>query len=204
MPAAIPLLKTSLEKSISYPEYLNLLTELESRGLTSGPNQSEFYRLHGRLNLARMLELNQSTSLLPALLESIKLLQRPLVALVITEGWCGDAAQNLPLFYLMEMASSNWSFRLVFRDENPELMDNYLTNGGKSIPVVILLEQDTLAEVLVWGPRPKAAQVISEELKNNDATLDEKISKVTQWYKHDATRSLQLEWAHLFKDKINS
>lgn len=83
--------------------------------------------------------------------------------LVITEDWCGDAMMNNAI--LRKIAEEgNLEVRCVYRDENLELMDRYLTNGGRSIPKYIFLSQE--GEVLAdWGPRSAEVQEFVNGLK---------------------------------------
>ncbi|WP_153731614.1 thioredoxin family protein [Sporosarcina obsidiansis] len=76
--------------------------------------------------------------------------------LVITEDWCGDAMLNNPILRRIAEAA-NIEVRAVLRDENLDLIDRYLTNGGRSIPVYLLLNSD--GELLAkWGPRAPILQ----------------------------------------------
>ena len=75
--------------------------------------------------------------------------------LVITEDWCGDAMMNNPILRRIAEAA-DLDVRAVYRDEDTDLIDQYLTNGGKSIPMYLLLGKDGEVEA-TWGPR--AAQI---------------------------------------------
>ncbi len=80
----------------------------------------------------------------------------------LTADWCGDAALCVPIMQrIAELASIETRF--LIRDENLELMDQYLTNGtARSIPIFILTNElgDELA---VWGPRsPEVQQWVTE------------------------------------------
>ena len=70
-----------------------------------------------------------------------------MIWLVISEGWCGDAAQNMPVVEKIVDEMPNVEIRYVLRDENLELMDQYLTNGGRSIPKALFVDTETF-EVL--------------------------------------------------------
>ena len=122
-----------------------------------------------------------------------------MVWLVITEGWCGDAAFNVPLMNLIEKAlPEKVKLRLVLRDANPELMDANLTDGGRSIPKLILLNEE-LKPVGHWGPRPAGLQSLMKEWRNEGLELKALIPKVHNWYDKDKTRSLQQELLRLVK-----
>lgn len=119
--------------------------------------------------------------------------------LVITEGWCGDAAFNIPLMNAAEkIMPEKLRLRLVLRDSNLELMDANLTDGGRSIPKLIVLDHN-LKPVGNWGPRPAGLNSLMKEWKNNGLELKELIPKVHGWYDMDKTRSLQQELVRLVK-----
>ena len=119
--------------------------------------------------------------------------------LVITEGWCGDAAFNVPLMHIAaEAVPEKIKLRLILRDSNPELMDANLTDGGRSIPKLIVLSED-LEPLGYWGPRPAGLQSLMKQWKNEGLELKELIPKVHNWYDRDKTRSLQHELTRLVK-----
>jgi thiol-disulfide isomerase/thioredoxin len=77
--------------------------------------------------------------------------------LVIAEDWCGDASSTIPVLARLAEAAPGLELRLIRRDEHPELMNRYLTNGTRSIPIVIALDQH-FREIGHWGPRPEVLQ----------------------------------------------
>ena len=85
----------------------------------------------------------------------------PFKVLVVTEPWCGDSLANLPVIVAL-CRRAGVELRIVRRDEHIELIDRYLTNGGRSIPIAIVLDED-FEELFHWGPRPGPAQAIFEE-----------------------------------------
>lgn len=105
-------------------------------------------------------------------------------AVVITEDWCGDAMLNLPVF--MRMADEALiDIRFILRDQHPELMDRYLTNKAKSIPIIILIDENG-KEILKWGPRaPKLQQIVEERKKKIPSKDDPRYEKA---FKHFAEK----------------
>lgn len=89
--------------------------------------------------------------------ERIESLSRNWRLLVISEDWCGDASNLVPVIARLAEASPRVDLRIVKRDENPDLMDAYLTDGSRSIPIVVVLDQD-FRPVGRWGPRPAELQ----------------------------------------------
>lgn len=119
--------------------------------------------------------------------------------LVLTEGWCGDAAFNVPMLAAIEKAvPEKVQLRFLLRDSNLELMDAHLTDGGRSIPKLIVLSKE-LKDLATWGPRPDDLQTLMKSWKSEGLALKEIIPKVQQWYDADQTASIQKELTALVK-----
>lgn len=103
--------------------------------------------------------------------------------LVLSEDWCGDASNTVPVLARLAEATPNLDLRLLARDENLDLMDAHLTNGGRSIPAVILLDGDGV-ERGWWGPRPADIQrwVLTE---GKQMEKDDRYREVRKWYARD-------------------
>lgn len=189
--------ETYLNKAMNYTTYMALMQDLLSEQKTTGPNQSKELVEYTRLNFHRMERLNKTIVLSDELNMVIENLKKRWTWLVITEAWCGDAAQNIPLMHAISVASKGKiDIKLVLRDENLELMDHYLTNGGRAIPVLIALETDTLKEVGKWGSRPVPAQQMVVEYKQHpDYSLEAFKTMLHTWYAKDKTLSQQHEMA---------
>lgn len=179
-------------KGMTYPQYRELLETLMKEGKTTGPDQSEMMVNYAKLNLQRMQRIEKTLVLTEDLKTALKAITKPYTALILTEGWCGDAAQNIPLFYHMERENPNFRVRLLLRDEHLELMDRYLTNGGRSIPKVICTD-DEGKEIFTWGPRPKTAQDFVMEAKNKGIAKEEMANQLHGWYAKDKLLSSQKE-----------
>ena len=114
--------------------------------------------------------------------------------MVLSEGWCGDAAQLLPIFNKMAISTDKIELRILFRDENESLMNFFLTNGGKAIPKVLILEKDNLELKGTWGPRPEGASKLIKSYKQQYGVVDETAKTELQlWYLHDKGISTQNE-----------
>lgn len=188
-----------LQKAMSYAQYMQLLESLMAQGKTTGSNQSEEYLTYAKINLQRMHRLEKTTSLNEELKAALSAITQPHTWLVITEGWCGDAAQNIPVMHVISQACKNIELKLILRDEHPEVMDQYLTNGARSIPKLICLEKESLKEKFVWGPRPAVLQDIVIQMKNENKPKSEKGLVTQTWYNSDKTKSLQLELQNLLR-----
>ncbi len=190
-----------LTHAIDYPSYRELIDQLLAAGKTSGDMQTE-KRIHfTRLNVQRMKRLDKTTKLIPDLQEKLSHLNRSQIWLVITEAWCGDAAQIVPLFRHIEKVSDHISLKLLFRDENPALMDQFLTNGARAIPKMISLDADTHAVLGTWGPRPQTAQQMVMDHKVNPILPEEAFKKeLHTWFARDKTLSIQKELLDCLKE----
>ncbi|UYZ62372.1 thioredoxin family protein [Hymenobacter weizhouensis] len=178
----------------TYATYRRLIDDLQAQGLTTGPQQSAMLTDYTRLNVQRMQRLDKTAQVLPELQAAVAALPQPYVWLVLTEGWCGDAAQIVPVLEKIAQASQGRiSTRYLLRDEHPDLMDQYLTNGGRAIPKLIVLHPDTLEEAAQWGPRPAQAQELFQEMKAQGATHEEFAEKLHGWYAKNKTQDTQLE-----------
>ena len=190
-----------LANAYSYASYRQLIDELMAENRTTGTNQDEQIIQYARLNVQRMQRLDKTTQLLPELQAALAQLPAHYVWLVITEGWCGDAAQIVPVLEAVAAASQGKiTTRYVLRDENLDLMDRYLTNGGRSIPKLVVLHADTLTEAATWGPRPAPAQELFNRLKQEEIPYQEFVTQLHGWYAKDRTLNTQRELLALLQN----
>ncbi len=161
-----------IERSMTFTEYISLLDRLLRDGKTTGPIQTEAKVDFTKLNRHRMSRLGKTIQLRDGVKEAAKRQSRKLTWLIITEGWCGDAAQNIPAIEKIAAESDNIQTRYILRDEYPELMDMYLTEGSRSIPKLIAIESESGEVLGTWGSRPLAAQQAFDEMKANGIEKD--------------------------------
>jgi Thioredoxin len=190
-----------LAKAMSYTSYMALMRDLLSENRTTGLNQAADLVEYTRLNFHRMERLNKTIVLSDDLQSALDRLNKRWTFLVITEAWCGDAAQCIPLMHAIAVASKGKiDLKLVLRDENHELMDQYLTNGGRAIPILICLETETHANIGKWGPRPESAQEMVTAYKQNpEVSYEDFKTQLHTWYAKDKTVAQQLEMVALIE-----
>lgn len=194
------ILETSYSAGFTYAEYRNLVTNLLQKGLVTGNEQSESLLHYTELNEARMKRLDKLTIISDETTEFLQNLGTKYIWLVISEGWCGDAAQILPVMNKMAILSDKIDFKIVLRDDNEELMNLFLTNGSKSIPKLILIKKDTMEVIGDFGPRPKAAIDLVKNYKEKFGIIDETIkTDLQKWYLSDKGISVQKEIIELMK-----
>ncbi len=184
----------ALFKSYSYLEYRKIISDLLVTGKSSGNEQSEELTNYSTLNETRMKRLDKTIQISEESIVKLQNLKKEYIWLVISEGWCGDAAQLLPIMNKMASESDNIDLKIVFRDENEELMNLFLTNKGKAIPKLIIIDKQTGSILNHWGPRPKGAVALIENYKEKFGIVDENAKTELQlWYLHDKGISSQNE-----------
>jgi hypothetical protein len=147
----------------------------------------------GKLNRQRMHRLEKTAVLDPELVFTARSLDVNWIWLIITEGWCGDAAQNIPIIEKIAAENEGIVTRYVLRDENLDLMDRFLTNGARSIPKLIALNADTLEVLGTWGPRPKHAQDYFYAMRDQGVEHGAIMERLQRWYNEDHGRLIQDE-----------
>jgi hypothetical protein len=149
-----------------------------------------------------MNRVDKTSSISDELMAVLTQIKTPQTWLVISEGWCGDAAQIVPYFHFIEKQFSTINVRLVLRDENLELMDQFLTNGGRAIPKLLILDEQSNELLAHWGPRPAEAQAVINDLKAANADMNEMKEKLHLWYARNKSQALQLELIDILKMTI--
>jgi len=188
------IIENSLSQSHSYVDYRNYIKTLLKEGKSSGKEQSEALTHYSELNEARMNRLEKTVKISTEIIQKLNQLNGDYIWLVISEGWCGDAAQILPVIYKMAELSEKIDLKIVFRDENEDLMNLFLTNGTKSIPKLIILDKNTLELLGDFGPRPIGANQLILDYKAKHGIVDETAKTNLQlWYLHDKGLSIQKE-----------
>jgi hypothetical protein len=179
-------IQQGLNNSFGYKDYRNHVTQLLEQGLSTGATQSEALTHYTTLNEARMNRLDKTIHIPDAIDQKLKTLDKAYTFLVITEGWCGDAAQIVPVINKMTQATDKIDLKLVLRDDNTQLMDAYLSNGARSIPKLVVLDTATQQPVASWGPRPEGgATLIRENKEKHGIVTDEAKTELQKWYLHD-------------------
>ncbi len=190
---------TRWDGAISYSEYRQLIEGLLKQKKTTGEDHSEKLIEYTQLNVQRMTKWDKISTVNNELKLAIEKITKKQNWLIITEAWCGDAAQNIPVINKMAELNKNIELRFVLRDENLDIMDNYLTNGGRSIPKLIILDE-SLNELDTWGPRPAPVQKLLAEFKRNpEASYEDFAIVVHTWYAKDRNTTIQKEFLNLLR-----
>ena len=198
------IINSSINHSISYQEYRNLVAQYAAEGKTSGNTQTADYINYTKLNESRMHRLDKTLQVIDEVKEYLENLQRPFTWLVLAETWCGDAAQVVPVINKMAEVSDKIDLRILLRDENEALMNLFLTNGTKSIPKLIMLDKKTNEVIADFGPRPKGAKQLIIDYKTTHGMVDETAKiELQKWYLADKGISIQKEIVALMNEVVS-
>ncbi|MBC8755543.1 thioredoxin family protein [Kordia sp. YSTF-M3] len=176
----------SLAKATSYQTYRTLVQDLVAAGKSTGEEQTEALSNYSMLNDRRMKRLDKTTKLTEEAIAEIKSYNGDVTWLILTESWCGDAAQTMPVINKVAELNDNITLKVVLRDENEALMNEFLTNGGKSIPKLIAIDNASGDVIGNWGPRPTKATQLVNDYKAEHGTLTPEFKQDLQvWYNKD-------------------
>ncbi|MDB5272292.1 MAG: hypothetical protein JWO58_659 [Chitinophagaceae bacterium] len=178
---------SELSGTYTYTQYRQLIDQLLAKNNTTGTNQSAFYIDYTRQNVERM---KQAEQLINIPMDAISKITKPLEFLVISEGWCGDASYVVPVIAALAKALPAIDLKIILRDEHLDIMDKFLTNGGRSIAKLIVIDPMTHQVLADWGPRPIGAQEIVTEMKQRpDFNQREMATALFKWYAADKGES---------------
>lgn len=193
-----------IEQAYTYENYRTLIDTLFAKNKTTGTDHSPAMLNYTKLNLSRMNRLDKRSRLTDTTLETLAKINRPVIWLVLTEGWCGDAAQIVPVLNHMAATNETITLRFILRDENLAVADAFLTNGARAIPKILVLDATTLEVLTTWGPRPAEMQKMvldakAVSLATTDKAAQKNIAEAAAnnlhlWYAKDKTKTIQVEF----------
>ena len=183
-------IQKGLENAMSYQAFRNLVKTLTNEGGTTGNEQTEAFIGYTKLNESRMKRWDKTLKISEKDAKTIQNYKKSITWLVIAESWCGDAAHVLPMINKVAELNANITFKIVFRDENEALMNQFLTNGGKSIPKLIMIDNEQEEVVNTFGPRPTVATQLVNDYKAEHGVLSPEFKTSLQtWYNLDKGQS---------------
>ena len=177
------IIEESTKNSISYLQYRELVEQLVALESTTGDSKTEELANYTMLNDRRMKRWDKTVKVSPEHQAIIESVNKPSTWILITESWCGDAAHIVPVINKVAELNSNIDLRIVLRDEHPELMDAFLTNGGRAIPKLIMVDNETNEVKNTFGPRPSQATQMVIDYKTEHGILTPEFKEDLQrWY----------------------
>lgn len=190
----------SLNKAISYQAYRDLVEELVETKLNTGNNITEALVNYTMLNDRRMKRWDKTVKVSEVVKQEVSNLKINQTWLVITESWCGDAAHVMPVMNKVAELNSGIDFKVVLRDENDDLMNRFLTNGGKSIPKLIIIDNDSNEVLNTYGPRPSTATKLVTDYKAKHGSLTPEFKEDLQrWYNKDKGQTAIKDLVNILK-----
>lgn len=179
-------IKSSLERSMSYQSYRELVKQLAEDNSNSGIEKTEALANYTKLNDRRMKRWDKTIQVSDVAQIRIAGFQHNITWLVITESWCGDAAHVIPALNKIAQLNTYINFRVVLKDDNPELMDAFLTNGNEAIPKLLIIDDETREVINTYGPRPTEATNYVKRFKAKYGALTPEFKEDLQhWYNSD-------------------
>lgn len=190
-----PVTQKVIDQALSYPQFVEFTTQLVVENRTTGSNQSEAYLDYTRMCLQRMRRWDKTAKVSLEMEGLIRSITEAQVWLVITEAWCGDGSQSIP--FLAKLADLNplIDLKIIMRDENPEIMDAYLTDSARSIPKLVAFTKDLKVELFTWGPKPQYLVNRHKEYKHDaqGKPYKEFLEEIHLWYARNKNQDLEIE-----------
>jgi hypothetical protein len=187
--------------ALLYAEYRKLIDSLLIEEKTTGGNSTGSLLQYTKLNVQRMNRIEKTFVPDSLSLDVFRSVGKSLKWLVISEGWCSDAAQSLPVMVKLASLNSFIDLKIVLRDRHLNLMDQHLTNGTRSIPKLLVMDEQ-FTVIASWGSRPQEAQQMVLDLKAKGYTHDDWLQKLHTWYAKDKGKSAEREIAGIIKKLI--
>ena len=195
------IIEKSLKSSLNYSEYRQLVEDLSVQNSTTGNEKTEALAEYTKLNDRRMKRWDKTLKISEETQERIKVLNKKVTWLVLTESWCGDVAHVVPVINKVAEINKNIDLRLVLRDENEDLMNAFLTNGSKGIPKLIAIENESGKVINTFGPRPiEATKLVNDHKEKYGALTLEFKQDLQIWYNKDKGQNTVLDLTKLLLD----
>lgn len=187
------------KNTATWEDYLSAFEHLLNSDNHSAPYTNPAYLDYVKLNHSRQKRWLKTGVLTQDIIAEVKKINGVQTWHVITEPWCGDAAHSIPFLKLISEHNPLITVKIVWRDTPPLLIEDYLTNGGKSVPKLVVRDADD-NDLFTWGPRPEPCQKIYLEMKEIGASFDEQKVALQNWYNTDIGGTLQKELLALIRE----
>ncbi len=177
------LIQQSLKHSMSYQDYKDLVAKMTSENSTTGSVKTQALADYTKLNDRRMKRWDKTVKIPQEIKDKIMAFKTKITWLILTESWCGDAAHIMPVINKIAELNANISYSVVLRDDNDALMNQFLTNGGKAIPKLLMIDDASNNVLNTFGPRPSEATKMVNDYKQAHGKLTPEFKEDLQvWY----------------------
>lgn len=177
---------------MDFVAYLDVFEKILNDPEPKKPYDNPDYFNYAKLNWSRMHRWLKTAKIDSAVKAVVMQIQAPQQWIIITEPWCGDAAHSVPLMELMAAMNPMIQVDYQLRDSPPFLIDNYMTNGGRSIPKLIIRNSEG-KDLGTWGPRPAECQALYNSLTAQKADFETTKTELQKWYNKDQGKSILAE-----------
>ncbi len=178
----------------NYMDQWRAKNALPMKGLDPVARRTRFY---SKYNLERQERVEELWSPSQAFQAAVKALTGPADWLFITDDWCVDSAYSLPMVKWASDRHENITLRILLKDDHPEVMEQFLTNGKRSIPKLAHIQPDGTVD-FVWGPQPDAIRDIRQELMDSGAEGRIVSSTTVDWYAEEGWLEVEKELTEVF------
>lgn len=186
---------------MDFTAYQQLFFDILNAANPPAPYNNPDYLNYTRLNWSRQQRWLKVGILNPELTNAIEKISKPQLWTVITEAWCGDASHTIPFLHRLSELNSLIKVDYQLRDSPPFLIDQYLTNGTKSIPKIIIADASN-RDLATWGPRPAECQKLYLQMVKDHVEMSEKKIALQKWYNDDKGESFQLEFLVIINEML--
>ncbi len=179
---------------LTYNQYVKRTIEDSEKVLPANASETEMHR-HSllKLNIQRMNRIDKTYSVSDELLSEMNKISEKQTWMIISEPWCGDSAQIIPVLAKIALTNTLIELKIILRDENPDIMDLYVTPENKrSIPVLAVFDNEN-NELFRWGSRPVKAEQLVFELREKGAAKEVYLNKLHLWYSQNKGAELEKE-----------
>lgn len=189
-------LNTLRSDGLTWDEYLIAMDQAAAMD-PDGLDEEDAEKLEfSKLNLHRTARIGRTWKPSDELAGLLARLERPQTWMVLTETWCGDSAQCLPMIAIMAEAAPEVTLRLMIRDDNLDVMDRYLTDGKRAIPLLVAYDDDGNKRFR-WGARPAEAQAVITQALAEGLEKPDRLERLHLFYGRNRGRALDAEFVEL-------
>lgn len=194
--------KSNINNFLTYNEFVDQFNkQIKVTDVNTLSDYDNKYYEYRKLNFQRSSRLEKTFEPTEETIKSFSKINIKQKWIVITESWCGDSSQSLPIIAKLAELSDMIEFKIVLRDSNLDFMDLYLTNGGRSIPKLITFDEKD-NELFQWGPRPAEALKLFSKLKADGIEVPEIHKELHLWYGRNRGKEVEKEIAELVKHEF--
>lgn len=180
---------------MKWSEFLVLFEKIDRGEIKESPYDNPEKIAVVRLNMRRISRwLKKDNLLLPETIAAINSIKQKQTWHLIIEPWCGDGAHVAPVVAKMAAESPFIEFNIVLRDGPNNMIDDYLTNGAKAMPILVVRDCNQ-NDLFHWGPRPKGCLNLVNAQKLSDLSSEEKKIEQQKWFNADEGVEIQQEIA---------